>query len=142
AVSNDIESFDKILSTLSIFITLAASISLFVGGIGVMNIMLVTVVERTKEIGIRKALGAKNKDILKQFLFESVILTLLGGLIGILLGVTLALLGGMIVGIKPVFSIMSIIVSMSISVIVGVIFGVSPARKASKLNPIDALRSE
>lgn len=104
--------------------------------------MLVTVVERTKEIGIRKALGAKNKDILKQFLFESVILTLLGGLIGILLGVTLALLGGMIVGIKPVFSIMSIIVSMSISVIVGVIFGVSPARKASKLNPIDALRSE
>ncbi|MDY5305886.1 ABC transporter permease [Fusobacterium gastrosuis] len=142
AVSNDIESFDKILSTLSIFITLAASISLFVGGIGVMNIMLVTVVERTKEIGIRKALGAKNKDILKQFLFESIILTLLGGLIGILLGVTLALLGGMIVGIKPVFSIMSIIVSMSISVIVGVIFGVSPARKASKLNPIDALRSE
>lgn len=142
AISNDIESFDKILSTLSMFITLAASISLFVGGIGVMNIMLVTVVERTKEIGIRKALGAKNKDILKQFLFESVILTLLGGIIGIILGVMLALLGGKIVGIKPVFSLISIIVSMSISVIVGVIFGVSPARKASKLNPIDALRSE
>ncbi|MDO4690482.1 MAG: ABC transporter permease [Fusobacterium sp.] len=142
AISNDIESFDKILSTLSIFITLAASISLFVGGIGVMNIMLVTVVERTKEIGIRKALGAKNRDILKQFLFESVILTLLGGLIGIVLGFILGLLAGKIVGIKPVFSIFSIILSMSISVIVGVVFGVSPARKAAKLNPIDALRTE
>lgn len=142
AISNDIESFDKILSTLSIFITLAASISLFVGGIGVMNIMLVTVVERTKEIGIRKALGAKNRDILKQFLFESVILTLLGGLIGIVLGFILGLLVGKIVGIKPVFSIFSIILSMSISVIVGIIFGVSPARKAAKLNPIDALRTE
>ncbi|WP_022819476.1 ABC transporter permease [Fusobacterium russii] len=142
AISNDIESFDKILSTLSIFITLAASISLFVGGIGVMNIMLVTVVERTKEIGIRKALGAKNRDILKQFLFESVILTLLGGLIGIVLGFVLGFLVGKIVGIKPVFSIFSIILSLSISVIVGVVFGVSPARKAAKLNPIDALRTE
>ena len=142
AVSNEVESFDKILSTLSIFITLAAGISLFVGGIGVMNIMLVTVVERTKEIGIRKALGAKNKDILKQFLFESVILTLLGGIIGIILGFILGILGGRIVGIKPVFSLFSIILSMSISVVVGVIFGVSPARKAAQLNPIDALRTE
>lgn len=142
AISNDIESFDKILSTLSIFITLAASISLFVGGIGVMNIMLVTVVERTKEIGIRKALGAKNRDILKQFLFESVILTLLGGFIGMFLGFILGFLLGKIVGIKPVFSIFSIILSMGISVVVGVVFGVSPARKAAKLNPIDALRTE
>ncbi len=142
ALSTQIDSFDKILSTLSLFITLAASISLFVGGIGVMNIMLVTVIERTKEIGIRKALGARNKDILKQFLFEAIILTLFGGLIGIGIGVVLSLLIGKITGILPVFSMLSIIVSMSISVIVGIIFGVNPARKAAKLNPIDALRTE
>ena len=142
AVSNDIESFDKILSTLSIFVTLAASISLLVGGIGVMNIMLVTVVERTKEIGIRKALGAKNRDILKQFLFESIILTVFGGLVGIFIGILFGLLTGAVVGIKPIFSMASIIASLSISVIVGIIFGVSPARRAAKLNPIDALRTE
>ena len=142
AVSNDIESFDKILSTLSIFVTLAASISLLVGGIGVMNIMLVTVVERTKEIGIRKALGAKNRDILKQFLFESIILTVFGGLVGIFIGILFGLLTGTVVGIKPIFSMASIIASLSISVIVGIIFGVSPARRAAKLNPIDALRTE
>ena len=142
AVSNDIESFDKILSTLSLFVTLAASISLLVGGIGVMNIMLVTVVERTKEIGIRKALGAKNRDILKQFLFESIILTVFGGLVGIFIGILFGLLTGAVVGIKPIFSMASIIASLSISVIVGVIFGVSPARRAAKLNPIDALRTE
>ena len=142
AVSNDIESFDKILSTLSLFVTLAASISLLVGGIGVMNIMLVTVVERTKEIGIRKALGAKNRDILKQFLFESIILTVFGGLVGIFIGILFGLLTGAVVGIKPIFSMASIIASLSISVIVGIIFGVSPARRAAKLNPIDALRTE
>ncbi|MCY7007310.1 ABC transporter permease [Fusobacterium simiae] len=142
ALSTDIESFDKILSTLSLFVTLAASISLLVGGIGVMNIMLVTVVERTKEIGIRKALGAKNRDILKQFLFESIILTVLGGLVGILVGILFGLLAGIVMGIRPIFSLTSIIVSLSISVIVGIIFGVSPARRAAKLNPIDALRTE
>ena len=141
-VSSDIESFDKILSTLSLFVTMAASISLLVGGIGVMNIMLVTVVERTKEIGIRKALAAKNRDILKQFLFESIILTVFGGLVGMGVGVLFGFLAGAVMGIKPIFSLTSIIVSLSISVIVGVIFGVSPARRAAKLNPIDALRTE
>ena len=141
-VSSDIESFDKILSTLSLFVTMAASISLLVGGIGVMNIMLVTVVERTKEIGIRKALGAKNRDILKQFLFESIILTVFGGLVGMGVGVLFGFLAGAVMGIKPIFSLTSIIVSLSISVIVGVIFGVSPARRAAKLNPIGALRTE
>ncbi len=142
ALSSQIDSFDKILKTLSLFITLAASISLFVGGIGVMNIMLVTVIERTKEIGIRKALGARNKDILKQFLFEAIILTVFGGLIGIFIGVIFALIVGKITGIQPVFSPLSIIISMSISIVVGIIFGVNPARKAAKLNPIDALRTE
>ena len=141
-VSSDIESFDKILSTLSLFVTMAASISLLVGGIGVMNIMLVTVVERTKEIGIRKALGAKNRDILKQFLFESIILTVFGGLVGMGVGVLFGFLAGAVMGIKPIFSLTSIIASLSISIIVGVIFGVSPARRAAKLNPIDALRTE
>ena len=107
-----------------------------------MNIMLVTVVERTKEIGIRKALGAKNRDILKQFLFESIILTVFGGLIGMVVGILFGLLAGVIMGIKPIFSLLSIRVSLSISVIVGIIFGVSPARRAAKLNPIDALRTE
>lgn len=142
ALSNDIESFDKILSTLSLFVTLAASISLLVGGIGVMNIMLVTVVERTKEIGIRKALGAKNRDILKQFLFESIFLTVLGGLVGIFVGMLFAFLAGYIMKIRPIFSLTSIVVSLSISIIVGIIFGVSPAKRAAKLNPIDALRTE
>lgn len=142
ALSTQIESFDQILTTLSIFFTLAASISLFVGGIGVMNIMLVTIVERTKEIGIRKALGARNKDILKQFLLESILLTLLGGMIGITLGIIISLIVGKIVSIPPIFSLNSILISISISIIVGITFGVAPAKKAANLNPIDALRTE
>ena len=142
STSQGLDEFTTILNMLSLFISGVAAISLFVGGIGVMNIMLVTVVERTKEIGIRKALGAKNRDILKQFLFESIILTVFGGLVGIFIGILFGLLTGAVVGIKPIFSMASIIASLSISVIVGVIFGVSPARRAAKLNPIDALRTE
>lgn len=142
SASKELDTFDKTLTTLSLFITLAASISLFVGGIGVMNIMLVTVIERTKEIGIRKAIGATDKDIMKQFLYESIILTGLGGALGILIGMLLSTLIGLAVGITPSFSIASILISFGISAVIGVIFGVSPARKAAKLNPIDALRSE
>lgn len=136
------ESFDKILDTLNIFVTFVAGISLFVGGIGVMNIMLVSVIERTKEIGIRKAIGATNKDILLQFLTESIILTGFGGILGIVFGVIFALGIGEVVGIKPIFSIYSIFISLGVSTLIGVMFGVAPARKASKLNPIDALRSD
>lgn len=141
-VASDTESFDKILSTLNIFVTFASAISLFVGGIGVMNIMLVTVVERTKEIGIRKSLGATNRDILIQFLIESVILTVTGGIIGLILGFIISFGAGKLIGIKPVYSLTAILLSLGVSVSIGVIFGVSPAKKAANLNPIDALRAE
>lgn len=141
-MSNAAASFDNILSTLNLFITFVAGISLFVGGIGVMNIMLVSVIERTKEIGIRKAIGATNKDILIQFLMESVILTGIGGIVGVLIGITLALVIGYFVNIPPVFSVFSITLALGVSTFIGVIFGVTPAKKASQLNPIDALRAE
>ncbi|MGL5578748.1 MAG: ABC transporter permease, partial [Fusobacteriaceae bacterium] len=107
-----------------------------------MNIMLVSVIERTKEIGIRKAIGATNKDILIQFLMESVILTGIGGVVGVAIGVSLALIIGYFVNIPPVFSILSISSALGVSTFIGVIFGVTPAKKASQLNPIDALRAE
>lgn len=141
-VASNTESFDKVLSTLNIFVTFASAISLFVGGIGVMNIMLVTVMERTKEIGIRKSLGASNRDVLVQFLIEAVILTLLGGLIGLLFGFLISFTAGKVLGIVPLYSLPAIFISLLVSVSIGIIFGVSPARKAAKLNPIDALRTE
>lgn len=141
-MSNAAASFDNILSTLNLFITFVAGISLFVGGIGVMNIMLVSVIERTKEIGIRKAIGATNKNILIQFLMESVILTGIGGIAGVLIGITLALVIGYFVNIPPVFSVFSITLALGVSTFIGVVFGVTLAKKASQLNPIDALRAE
>lgn len=126
------------------FVLLAgiASISLLVGGIGVMNIMLVSVTERTKEIGIKKALGARRKVILKQFLVEAVVLTLIGGILGILIG----LLSGYVItqslDFPYIVSVLSIIVSLVFCSLMGVIFGLLPAMKASKLNPIEALRFE
>ncbi|MBC2851552.1 ABC transporter permease [Cetobacterium sp. 8H] len=136
------DSFDKILTTLNIFVTFVAGISLFVGGIGVMNIMLVSVIERTKEIGIRKAIGATNKEILLQFLMESIILTGIGGAIGVIFGIVLGYVVGYFVNIVPVFSLLSIISALGISSMIGIIFGVTPAKKAAELNPIEALRSE
>ena len=141
-VSNAAQSFDEILTMLNIFVSFVAGISLLVGGIGVMNIMLVSVIERTKEVGIRKAIGATNKDIMVQFLLEAIILTGLGGIIGILLGVTLGLLVGSIVGIPPIFMPTYVFGSMLVSTITGIVFGVTPARKAASLNTVEALRSE
>ena len=119
-----------------------AGISLIVGGIGVMNIMLVSVTERTKEIGLKKAIGAKKKRILGQFLTEAAALTLLGGLIGIGAGIAMAELISSILGTPTAISVPAILVSALFSIVIGVLFGLLPAVKAAKLNPIDALRRE
>ena len=120
-----------------------ATISLVVGGIGIMNIMLVSVTERTREIGIRKAIGAKKRSILVQFLIEALMVTGIGGLIGLLLGIGLIkfVIGGLNI-VPPVYSVPWMMISFGISLGVGVIFGMFPAYKASKLNPIEALRFE
>lgn len=137
-----VESINSILSYVTLFISFVAGISLLVGGIGVMNIMMVTVTERTREIGIRKSIGAKNKDIRIQFIAEAVILTGTGGLLGLLFGYIGAVIVGNIVDIEPVMSITSIVVAVGISMAIGIIFGVTPANKAAKLDPIEALRYE
>lgn len=119
-----------------------AAISLIVGGIGIMNIMLVSVTERTKEIGIRKAIGAKRRNILIQFLIESIVLSLLGGCIGIMVGWLLTKGIGAILEVETTVSFGIIVFSVTFSMIIGVFFGLYPASKASKLNPIDALHYE
>lgn len=132
-------------SITGIFTTLLASIagiSLVVGGIGIMNIMLVSVTERTREIGLRKAVGAKQSAILWQFLLEAILLTLVGGLIGIALGGGMALLVGQVASLPVVISGQSILLATSVSVIIGVVFGFYPAYRAARLSPIDALRYE
>jgi len=132
-----------ITGLLTILLGLIASISLFVGGIGIMNIMLVTVTERTREIGLRKAVGATPDRILTQFLIESIILSLLGGIIGIILGWLVAVLGTVLVdGLYLTVDLDAIIVATSVSTGVGIFFGWLPARQAARMNPIDALRYE
>lgn len=137
-----LERIDNTLGQMTNFIVLVALISLIVGGIGIMNIMLVSVTERTREIGIRKAIGAKNRDILFQFLIEAIILTLIGALIGLLFGYLGALGLAMLIGSDPYISIFASLISLISSVVLGVAFGLYPALKASKLNPVDALRYE
>ena len=135
------ESMTEMLSTISLAIAVIAGISLVVGGIGVMNIMLVSVTERTSEIGLRKALGARPRSIQVQFLMESIILSLLGGLIGVVLGLMVSMLLASLMDIAFVLSPGAIALGVGFSLAVGVVFGWAPARKASNLNPIDALRS-
>lgn len=134
------ESFDKIMNAMRLFLILIAGISLLVGGIGIMNIMLVSVTERTKEIGIRKSLGAKDWDVLSQFIIEAGSISSIGGIIGIILGISVAMLIGHFMDITVAPGIGSISLSFGVSFAIGVIFGFLPARKAAKLNPIDALR--
>ncbi len=137
-----IEIVDIIMNVLTIFIAGVGAISLIVGGIGVMNIMLVSVTERTREIGIRKSLGAKTKAITMQFLTESVILCLIGGLIGVTLGIAGAFGACAIIDIQPKITVGLVGLALLFSSGVGLFFGIYPAKKAAQLSPIDALRSE
>jgi putative ABC transport system permease protein len=138
-----LDTLSTITSTLKIFLWGIAAISLIVWGIGVMNILLVTVSERTKEIGIRKAIGAKSRDIIEQFLVESVMLTVFGGIIGIILSYAIVkLITTITTAITPVITSNQILLALSFSIGTGLFFGIFPAYKAAKMKPIDALRSE
>ncbi len=137
-----VDTLDEMMGMMSGVLGGIAGISLLVAGIGIMNIMLVSVTERTREIGIRKSIGAKRSSILMQFVVEAMALSFCGGVIGVIFGIIVALIAGNLIGIpaKPTISI--IMISLIFSSAVGLFFGFNPARKASKLNPIDALRSE
>jgi len=156
-LASELAIINKVLDILTIAISIIAAISLVVGGVGVMNIMLVSIMERTKEIGIRKALGAKNSNIRMQFLTEAVIICLIGGIIGILIGIANGFLIGFLVKtiggslaadymsyltitVRP--SIIAIIIAVGFSMLTGIVFGSYPASRAAKLSPIDALRYE
>ena len=141
-ISQVLEARRQTTKIMSLLLGAIAVISLVVGGIGIMNIMLVSVTERTREIGIRMAIGAKARDIRLQFLIEAVVLSLIGGIIGILVGVAAGYGLGSVTQAPPVFSVASIVVAFGFSALVGVIFGFYPAWKASLLNPIDALKYE
>lgn len=147
SMAQGIETFTSITNALRIFLTFIAAIALLVGGIGIMNIMLAAVEERTREIGLRKAVGAKNRDIIIQFLVETVFITFLGGIIGIVLGILISVAIANVAQYLGydwdlVVSIPSIFLATFVSVGIGLVFGLVPARRASRLDPIEALRYE
>ena len=133
---------ETITNTLTLFLGAIAGVSLLVGGIGIMNIMLVTVTERTKEIGLRKAMGARKRDVLSQFLVESSLLSLGGGLIGIMLGFGIAILVGRLISINAVITVEVVLLATLFSAAIGLFFGLYPANRAASLEPVEALRSE
>lgn len=133
---------NELSSTFTLVLVGVAGISLLVGGIGIMNIMLVSVTERTREIGIRKSLGGKRRDILLQFVIEAGTTSALGGVLGIIFGCVVATFAGKVLDMTTVISVNAIAIAFSVSVGIGIIFGYFPAAKASKLNPIDALRHD
>jgi putative ABC transport system permease protein len=136
------EAAEGTTETMGLLLAAIASISLIVGGIGIMNIMLVSVTERTREIGIRMAIGARGKDVLTQFLVESIVMSLLGGLFGLGIGIAGASILGWYMGWATEVSLLTVMVAIGFSAAVGIFFGFYPARKAAGLNPIDALRYE
>lgn len=136
------ESMSEMIGTVSIAISFIAGISLLVGGIGVMNIMLVSITERTREIGTRKALGAKNSSIRFQFIIESMILCLIGGVFGILVGFILGAIAASLLGYGATVPVVAIVVAVAFSMVIGIFFGYYPANKAAKMDPIEALRYE
>ena len=142
SISSLLESMTEILNQISLAISAIAAISLLVGGIGVMNIMLVSVTERTREIGLKIAIGARKSRILWQFLTEAAVLTSLGGLLGVLCGIGLAEMLSHVMGTAVAISAPACIVAVAFSMVIGIVFGLVPAIKASRLNPIEALRRE
>lgn len=133
------KNFYRFVTTLT---AIVAGISLIVGGVGIMNIMLVAVAERTREIGIRKSLGASNKHIMWQFLIEALIISVIGGIIGIVIAIAAGLFIGLMLGLTPIVSLQIMAISLGLSIIVGVIFGLGPAIRASMKDPIEALREQ
>ncbi len=137
-----LKTVSSVTNTLSIALAGIAAISLLVGGIGIMNIMLVSVTERTREIGIRKAVGARNRDVMTQFLTESIVLSTLGGILGILLAVLISFILQKFAGVSTIITAFPIVLAVCFSTAIGVIFGIFPAMRAARLNPIEALRYE
>ncbi len=137
-----LSSLTEMVSTISLAISVIAGISLLVGGIGVMNIMLVSITERTREIGTRKALGATNNSIRTQFIVESIVICIIGGIIGIIVGIAIAAVATNLLGFSVTPSVDGIVLSVTFSAFIGIFFGYYPANKAAKLNPIEALRYE
>ena len=141
-LSELVDTIEELMGSLSAVLAGIAAISLLVGGIGIMNIMLVSVTERTREIGIRKAIGGKRRDILAQFVIEAIITSGIGGVIGIIVGAIMSSVLATLLGVSSGISVSAVLLSFSVSVLIGILFGYFPAAKASKLNPIDALRHD